>query len=176
MYRHGWKKKRIGNSITSIPQLRIIAKADLCGPSSQGASRELSHSTGDSHTAWMQSLQIDPNLTYTGFSTVTTWIQKVLYSCISILLALTCRTHSVADKVTAAMWIYSRWSPLWGLIQHNKNHNNKNEQKGVKLNITQTRVCCVETVAFNPWAHYRPLRAGAPGTALYSLCHTQIQS
>lgn len=49
------KKNRIGNSITSIPQLRIIMMADLCGPSSQGASRELSRSAGDSHTAWMQS-------------------------------------------------------------------------------------------------------------------------
>lgn len=81
-YVQAWvkKKNRIGNSITSIPQLRIIMMADLCGPSSQGASRELSRSAGDSHMAWMQSQQIDQNLTYTGLSIVRTWIVKVFYS------------------------------------------------------------------------------------------------
>lgn len=40
------KKKGIGNSITSIPQWCVIMMADLCGPSSQEASRELFRSAG----------------------------------------------------------------------------------------------------------------------------------
>lgn len=57
------KKNRFGNSIISIPQLCINIMADLCGHSSQGACRELSHSAGVSYI-WLEythSKQIKPS-------------------------------------------------------------------------------------------------------------------